>query len=80
MRMDGSLGTVTSSLRATKQESSERNGERKKGWGWETERKTETESRMFKVNALTFFFFFICATNRFQFLCQQVGFKQVKYN
>lgn len=56
MRMDSALGTVTSSLRATKQESSERNSERKKGWGWETERKTETESRMFKVNALTFFF------------------------
>lgn len=57
MRMDSARGTVTSSLRATKQESSERNGERKMGWGvgdCETERKTETESRMFKVNALTF--------------------------
>lgn len=31
--MDSALGTVTSSLRATKQESSERNGERNKGWG-----------------------------------------------
>jgi len=33
MRMDGALGTVTSSLRATKQESSERNGERKRDGG-----------------------------------------------